>query len=211
MKLLINGQDTKRSMSNDTAIVEALQLVQDEYVPNNEVVTTVLVDDQALTVELLEQWKDKTVNDFSEANIKTATRCSYAACGLQTMAAELSKTEKLRELIAEMIIQGKTQSAMETLTEYLTTWNAVHNTLGSACRVMDLSPETLEFFDDSGISHSVNDIICDLTRQLDELRTALAANDLVLVGDIVDYEFGDICSLWQKMLCRLADIFDPQM
>jgi hypothetical protein len=47
-----------------------------------------------------------------------------------------------------------------------------------------------------------------LSEQLGQLKGALEAGDLVLLGDILDYEFGPITESWQEMLEQLADRFE---
>ena len=40
--------------------------------------------------------------------------------------------------------------------------------------------------------------------------SALEAGDLVLLGDILDYEFSDLTDIWHDMLMQLANQFEPQ-
>ena len=79
--------------------------------------------------------------------------------------------------------------------------------------MMEIELESLEVFDqeNNGGPKAVPVIerVGQLTEQLEQIRGALEAGDLVLLGDILDYEFGDLTRQWEDMLKQLAAQFSP--
>ena len=97
---------------------------------------------------------------------------------------------------------------------YLQTWDAVQQNLSSAARLMDVEIDSLVVFDNSNPSspqeRSVSEHIGLLAEQLGQVKSALEAGDLVLLGDILDYEFSDLTDTWHNMLLQLAAQFNPR-
>jgi len=214
MKLQINGQKIEASSAENATLSEVLQMVQVDYVSDSEVITTILVDGEHLTPEQLSDWKDRSIEDFYGADVEVMPRNVFAANGLRVAATQLQQTAPQREEIVELIQHGNSQQAMSILGDYLAVWNTIHQTLGCAARLMNIELENLEIFDQSATDttqgQAVMEHVNNLSGQLEEIKSALEAGDLVLLGDILDYEFGDLTDIWQNMLSRLANQFDPQ-
>ena len=215
MKILINGQEFKDDcLDNNPTLGELMVAIQQEHVPQGNVVTEISVDGDALTAELLKDWKGRTIDQFKEIHIATEARNSYAAYGLRLAAENLHQNALLREQIVQHIAQGHSQEAMESFANYLQAINGAQQTLVSACHLMEVEPDSLEIFDQtagaSPQSQSVGDYINRLTDLLEQVKDALSAGDMVLLGDILEYEFADLPEKWHRMLSQLAEQFYPK-
>jgi len=214
MRLLVNGKDVAGGLDKGLTFGGALQAIEERHVGDQEVISSILVDSEPLTAEQLSLWKDRGVEEFQEVQVETKSRSSFAAEGLRLISRVLSESSTQRDEIVEHLGQGRSERALQMLPEYLQVWNAVQQNLGSAVRLMDLEIESLEVFDqqESGIAKPwpVSEAIDKLSEQLGQVKCALEAGDLVLLGDILDYEFSDLTEGWQDMLRQLADQFEPQ-
>jgi len=212
MKLLVNGQEM--SMEEGITFGRALQAIEGRHVGDQEVISVILVDDEPLTPERLYLWKDRGVEEFQQVRVETKSRSSFAAEGLRLISQVLSESATQRDEIVEHLGQGRSERALKMLPEYLQVWNAVQQNLGSAVRLMDLEIESLEVFDRQGSgtpgTWPVSEAVDKLSEHLGQVKSALEAGDLVLLGDILDYEFSDLSEEWQDMLRQLADQFEPQ-
>ena len=103
MKFQINGREIEETLAKDTILSEALQTIQDSYVSDSEVITTILVDGEHLTPDQLTNWKDRSIEEFDEANVEIMPRNSFAASGLRVVATQLQETAAKREEIVELI------------------------------------------------------------------------------------------------------------
>ncbi len=163
---------------------------------------------------MLGERRPEKLRGISLALAALSCKLSVAAPGLRTIHEHLAQSAGQREDIVEGVQQGQAQEAMEALGDYLQVWNAVQATLASACRLMNIKPEDLELFESSVVQNpqlkSFSSYLDELTNQLTEVKNALEAGDLVMLGDILDYEFGDLTEVWQHLLLQIAEQFDPQ-
>ena len=139
---------------------------------------------------------------------------SVDACtGLRLIAKELESKSKLRDQIVSDLAQGQVAEAMQKLTDYLQIWNMVQKNLGSAARLLDIELDSFEIYDCSDPQTpqvlTVGERVKQLIEQLDQVKSAIEAGDLVLMGDIMDYEFPALTETWRDMLEQLADQFEP--
>lgn len=214
MKLLVNGEDVNNALPENATLADALQAIEDNNVADSDVITSVLIDGEPLTAERLSIWKGRSVDEFSEADVEIKPRSSFAAEALQLIADRLLESSSQRDQIVELLGRGRSGEAVQMLPGYLQTWDAVQQNLASATRLMNIEIESLVVFDNSDPSspqeRSVSEQIGLLAEQLGQVKSAIEAGDLVLLGDIIDYEFSTLTDTWHNMLLQLAAQFNPQ-
>ena len=132
MKLMVNGREVSDSLPADATLVDALTSIEKAHVTDDMVIAAVTVDGEPLTAERLSIWKDRPATDFTEANIELKSRKTFAASALRLIAGGLQESTRDRDQIAELLSQGQSQQALELLTGYIQTWNAVQLNLDSA-------------------------------------------------------------------------------
>lgn len=209
MRLLLNGEELEGVMPAQATLAGALQAVQDQEIPADHVIAGIWIDDDPLTAELLSQWKDRPAEEFSEARIEAASRNALAANGLRILGEGLHESKADREKIVDCLCQGRSSEAMGLLNDYLQIWLGVQQTIAGACRLVQIPLEQLEI-DRPADCPPADELINHLAEELQQLKSALEAGDFVLVGDILDYEFGGITENFQIILDRLADQIEPQ-
>ena len=212
MKLLLNDQEVTDTVPGNATLGAALTTVQELHISADEVISTILVDDEPLTADLLAEWKNRPVEEFGRVQIEAPKRNLLASQGLRLLSQGLSESNEQREEIVDHICQGRHTQAMELLTGYLNLWDSIQQSLGSAARLIEVDLDSLEIYEPTGNDEvqRVADRIHQLSEQLKQLQDALEAQDLVLLGDILEYEFGPLTEAWQQMLEQLADRFEDQ-
>jgi len=212
MKLLLNDEELTAAVSQDATLGATLATVQQCHIAEDHVISAVWVDGEQLTAERLSIWKDRPVGDFSETRIDAPLRNALAADGLRMIAQGLTDSANQREQIVDDICQGRAADAMAKLTSYLDVWNTTQQSTASVCSLLELDVDTAGLESPSADPpvepQLIGEKIDQLADQLQELKSALEANDLVLVGDILDYEFGEITENWREMLEKMAGQFD---
>lgn len=212
MKLTLNNCELEGFLDDEATLGEALTMVQQERLNDDQVVAAIWVDGEPLTAERLSIWKDRSVDDFSEATIEAPGRKTYAAQGLRTIAAKLHDSAAQREELTDHFSQGRANEGLAQFTDYLQVWSTVQQSLASVGRMLELDFDTLEFQCDAAAGQStetVGEQIEKLSEQLSEVKSALGAHDMVLLSDILDYEFPDLTHAWTDMLNQLAQDIDP--
>jgi hypothetical protein len=208
MKLLLNEQEITPSLPESATLGSAL-LAAEEQINEDEVIATIHVDGEPLTAELLSEWKNRPVEDFCETRIEAPKRQLLATQGLRLLAQGLVESNTDRLEITEHLCQGRPAEAMHLLPEYLKIWHATPQSLASAARLLHVDLDAQEIYnpqDDQPIR--IADAIAQLTEQLAQVKAALEAQDLVMLSDILDYEFSPLTELWQNLLEQFADRFD---
>jgi len=215
MKLLLNGQRLDNIQPEPETLGAALFAVQEQHIREDQVISTIRVDGEPLTAELLAEWKNRSVDDFDEAHIEATTRNLLAARGLIILADGLAASKTDRDEIVDHLRQGRSSEAMTMLNSYLQIWSGTQQSLLSAVRLLEIDIESIEIYrpdSESGEPKvgSLNDVLDSLTNNLKEIKSALEAQDMVLLGDILEYEFVPLTENWRDMLTQLADRFENQ-
>ncbi len=212
MKLLLNGHQLEGLINNGTTLGAALRVVQEEQVGDDSVISAIWVDGEPLTADTLNRWKDRPVGDFQETRVDAPSKTAWAASGLRTLAEGLAASHADREDIVTHIHQGRSTEAMQHLPAYLRVWDGLQQSLSSVGRLLDMDLSGLELFaQQQGLDHwqptFVVDHIHDLSAKLAEIKQALEASDLILLADVLAYEFADLTENWQGLLDELAERF----
>ena len=212
MKLLLNDKEVTETVPENASLGAALMAVQEQHIGQDEVISTIVVDDEPLTADLLSAWKNRPVEEFGSVQIEAPKRNLLASQGLRLLSEGLSESNEQREEIVDHICQGRHRQAMEMLTGYLSLWDSIQQSLGSAARLIEVELDSLEVYESAGSDKvmRVADRIHQLTEQLKQLQDALQAEDQVLLGDILEYEFGPVTDDWRQMLEQLADRFESE-
>ncbi len=207
MKITINDNPIDRSFSDKMHLGDVLNIIQSDMVSSQDVITTIHINGQELQAGQLTEWQDRFLCEFKSINIEIMAKTLFASSGLRIMAGHLEESEALRNQVVDALAQGQSQKAMQLLSDYLQLWDMVQKTLISACHLMDVDLENTDF-EIEGIK--VSEVIARLTEQLEQIKMTLEAGDSVMLGDIMDYEFGEICEGWCVVMHQLSDQFEQR-
>jgi len=210
MNLLVNNQKIQNLPGRTDILPALLQAVQDNCVAAEEVITCVLVDGQTLTAQQLSDWQKRPADEFGEIHVTIEPRKVFASRGLRKMASELARTTEDRRQILDYMANGNNTEAMAALGDFLQTWHTTQQALDSACRLMNADLDSLEIRGKSPKKKKlpVTDYINLLSEQLNKVKSALDANDMVLLSDIFEYELADVTEQWLDLLIQLAEKFE---
>lgn len=212
MNLLVNNQNAQDLIGQNDTLSAVLQNVQENCVASQEVITSVLIDDQALTAQQLSEWQKRPADEFGEIHVTVESRNTFASRGLREMATELTHAGQYRAQMVDYIADGNSTEAMTILGDYMQTWHTTQQALNSVCRLMDTDPSSLQIFNSNSPKKQkpVADYINLLSEQLNKVKSALDAKDMVLLGDILEYEIEEVSDSWQNLLLQLAEKFENE-
>ena len=211
MKVVLNGHEVTDAFGADETLGRALLVVQDQHIDQARVISTITLDGEPLTAQNLSEWKDRPVQDFREAQIDAPQKDELASHSLRILAQGLEESHQDREDLVKLVHQGRSEQAIQQLTGYLRIWESLQQSLGSVERLLDIDLNETEVFsvkppqDADWETTRVVDLIRLLSSRLDDMKQALEATDLVLLGDILDYDFADLTRDWNAVLVELAD------
>ncbi|MCP4246643.1 MAG: hypothetical protein GY778_06310 [bacterium] len=115
----------------------------------------------------------------------------------------LADTESLREQVVDDLTRGQTEQARTGLGECLKNWSQVHQAVTQSIAFLKLDPGTLMVGD-----RSLDAAINAVGEQLTLVKDALLAGDDVMLADVLQYEFDEVCTVWnaaiEAILGRIA-------
>jgi hypothetical protein len=112
----------------------------------------------------------------------------------------LDDSPTLCERIADLLDEGNQEAAMGEFRRFLELWKQVQQTLVISAEALDTD---LDAFEVDG--HHLTDVLEQIKTRLAELKDAMEQGDLVLVGDILRYEFDEPFANWTTLLNHLRD------
>ncbi len=204
MKLMINDHEITNKMPEGVDLAHALQIIQDEFVGQNEIISYITIDEEPLSSERLSIWKDRPLEDFEETRVEVQSRKDLAANALRLIAERLRESADHRNQIAEHIGRGSGTEALNLMPAYMQVWQAVQQNLASAIRLLEIDAQSWEI----SPGENILDKIKGLTEQLEQVKMAVESGDLVLMADILDYEFSEQTDIWVKLLNDQAELFE---
>lgn len=203
MKLMLNDSELDVSFPADASLGSVLLNVQDNDIMDNQVLASIWIDGDELTADRLSEWRDRPISDFSEAKIEAPSRNEMALLGLCSVIDALNDSITHRNKLVDDICQGRAGQAVGDLSDYLSTWNGLQQTIGSVTRLLEVEISGLEEYCQE-LGSPLEEQVQNLNEQLTELKSALEAGDLVLIGDIIEYEFGELTSNWVETLEQIG-------
>ena len=212
MEVYINSEPIEVAIDPEDSLADVLSMVQSNLIDQGDIVTGILIDGEVVDPDILAELKSQPSGEFGEVILSVRPANKFAAEGLMTISMHLENSIGLRKEVVDFLQQGNSQDAMVKLNEYVTFWAGLQSTLGSACRLLGVDVAELEVFDtDGNDGQMVMTFVNTLSEQLNEIKSALESGDFVLLGDILEYEFGDLTDDWLGILQKLALQFDPEV
>ncbi len=196
MDILLNGQPIEsNAMSPETTLEQALRTVQADHCDDDSVIVTFSCDGAEVPAEAMSAALEKTVDSFGLLDVVTGAKASLVADAMAQSAQCIDESDTARERIAELLTEGKTTEASQTLGECFAVWQQIHQAVAQSIQMLDIDIED---------SHVNGDPIASLITRpketLLQIKGALESQDFVLLADILQYEFGEVTQSWHKLV-----------
>ncbi len=181
MELFVNGNKLDITLENEKTVGDVLKSFEEECAKNN-----------ATTIQIVLNGKKVEANDFDsicaqELSEKTKLELTVVSQdeirdSLKTKAEESeSLSEELLKLSAQL--QGGKDKESSILISKLADF------IDGFCRTASLSSLFPEFYQTISIDEkSLNDFFADFSPILNDFEQAIASKDVVLMGDLAEYE-----------------------
>jgi len=110
----------------------------------------------------------------------------------------LAATESTIQNVADLFTQGQTNDAIQSLGQCLRVWQQVHAAVAQSIQMLGVDPGVTTIRD-----ASLTDAIAMPKDVLRQVKSALEAQDHVLLADILQYEFSEVTEQWHDIIARL--------
>ncbi len=181
MELFVNGNKLDITLENEKTIGEVLKSFEEECEKNNATTIQIILNGKNIDADHFDEACSKPISDETkieltvvyQEEIKNALKSEEESCN--------SLSEKLLELSAQLQT-GKDKEASLLI-------SSLADLIDRFCRTATLSSLFPEFYNKILIDgKNLNDFFADFSPILNDFEQAIASKDVVLMGDLAEYE-----------------------
>lgn len=162
-------------------------------------VVSVAVNGHRFGEDDLESGLAQTLAADDQVDLESSGCCEVAAAALRQAADELAQSCRTQEQIAAALGGSGASGAVRQIGELVRTWSGCSKVVAQCSRLLgrNLAEQEVE-------GRRAGEILNELIKKLSALRDALAARDMVVLGDLMRYELPPLCQAWRGVLLSLA-------
>ena len=192
--IVIDGRQSAISLNSFANLEEVLVKVMEEEVVENNIITDVLVNDEAFSELYPHQAEDIRTDEIKRVEVRTISMEEMAADVTQELLTVGKIMQTGSKRIAELFRQGDTAESLELL--------------------QDLFEVTRGFLETTNILHSrfpaqnvekLALVTSRLQEMLDEVAEVLQDQDWLLLADLFEFEFSPACEEWNGIIGDIAN------
>jgi hypothetical protein len=205
VQILLDGQIQDITQPPAGTLAEVLEQIRDRLRNTGRMIVTVQCDGQELNPDLLESRLNEPVDNFQQIDFQTETPRTLANDALQYARELTGQIETLTSETVDTINQGRVGESMDAMGQLFRKWNDVYQAVYNVCSLMQIDPSEIHLDQETG-----GEMLTDLVRQLQEVKTALENKDFVLLADVLGYELGPAAEKMGKMMDILQQNLSDQ-
>ncbi len=199
MKIFVDDQPYEPAGGRDQTLGQLAQEVGVADAAHPRLVVNIHCDGQPLPEEDMEQMLARPIAQYETLELITQPLGPLVAGTLAEASARLAEADQARGQIAELLTQGNWEPAFQQLQSLFGAWRQVQEAVLLSSQALNAPLDELRVEDRSVIE------VFDLFKKLlGELKEAMVARDLVLVADILQYEFEQPFACWRSLLEQLG-------
>ncbi len=203
MAITLDQKQVDTQSSPMATLADALNWAQDHMSGSGRIIVKVVVDGQELSGQEISQGASFSIQDRS-VQFETANQKDLSLKLLGKMHALIQFLAAQHQSIAGNLEKGQQAIAMKQLGEVLTAWQQVHMAYSGLINMLKIDLSLLAVGERSGES-----LVQDFSNQLREISNALKNKDMVLLGDILQYEMDGAIQNWNLLLAATLAVVDP--
>lgn len=183
------------SLTPDATVADLLNLAKDRLGGTGAVLVGLRRDQVDVPADELEKMLRQPVSDFTGLQLLSDRPERIVLEALRQVRAAFVDTFAEIQSATELLAVGKVTGAMQTLAVCVEVWGRTHTAIIQAGLLISIDFDELEIG-----GHRIAHWLGELAAKLRDLKAAVEARDLVLLGDILRYELDDTLQQWERML-----------
>lgn len=199
MIVTLDGNRVEQQFDGDGTLQAVIDAVRAEQMPDRLVVGVSLNGQECGDDELAERLT-QPVADIEQIDLQSGDPAALGADALHTVADQLKLVAEQQQAIADQLARGEVAEGVTRVGEFVQVWQRVQQVLMQICQLTGRN-----LLEEQVAGATVNSHLSDVLDRLRELRDALECQDMVLLGDLIQYETPSICNTWHDLLHALAD------
>ncbi len=198
MDIFINDDKLDAPTSDEQTVQDAVMLIQESHCPKGHIVMGIMCDGVPVEGGKMAEAMARPAVELERLDVITSTKESLVTDAMVQAAATLQETENACQRVAELVSEGKSQEAVVLLGQCLSVWQQIHEAVAKSIAMLDLDADSVTIRDESLAA-----ILGKPKGVLLQLKSALEAQDHVLLADILQYEFSEVTDSWHAVISML--------
>lgn len=198
MIVTLDGEKLEQG-TNGTTLRGLLDRVRSEHL-GDRLIVSVAVDGETLSDDQLQVQLGAPVSDGVQIDLETGERGPLVCDALRGLAQEFHNAIATNQQLVDRLNAGQIAEGVRGVADIVQLWQMCHRTIGQCSGLLET--DLTQLVTDGA---TLDSRLQTLIEKLGELREALEAQDIVLLGDIVQYELTPLCETWHQVLNGLAE------
>lgn len=198
MEIFLDDKRVDAAFIGSHTLEEALRHVQMSLCDPNDMVLGLRCDGCDIKPDAMTEALQKPAASFERVEIFTGPKGQLVTDAMTQASACLEETKDACGRVAELLIEGKSVEAAETLVDCLRVWQQIHEAMAKSIEMLAIDPDRTMINDEP-----LSTLIAKPKEVLLQVKAALQARDNVLLADILQYEFGEVLLNWHQMIAKL--------
>ncbi len=199
MIITVDGRVVEHAARPGCTLQELIDgLLQSEL--EERLVIAISFDGRRLGDEELTDRLRQPLPENTQLALESSTPAQLVASVLQSLATGFADAAGAFPDIADRLAGDDAPAAIHEVGRSLETWQTCYRALAQCGSLLQR-----DLLEGRCGDRSMSVYIAELTDKLNELRRALEARDVVLLGDLVRYELPPLAKQWQDLLTHLAE------
>jgi len=199
MELYVDDCRTDPGVGPSAPLSDVVDAVKERSVERRRLIVSIACDGMDVTGQGFADKLAQPAEGYGRIDMHTAEPEALVQEALVTAGRLLDASEQAIAQVVEMLAQGKAGVALPRLAECCQAWLQVHEGICNAIAVLDIDPEGLELD-----GRALPELMAEPLERLQQLKETVEAQDHVLLGDILTYEFPGAISSWRTLIDAVA-------
>ncbi len=181
MQVIVNNQEIQISLEDEKTLGDFLKAFEQNCADNDATIIGIAVNDEQLSADTMEKSFILSLDEVSKVELSTVSSTDIAG-SLKDLAKQSGNIADNLCTISMLYQAGKDKEASAFITEFADFFNGF-------CRTISLSSLFPKTYGTLRIENlEISQFLSDFSQLLSDFEKALKDNDIVLIGDLAEYE-----------------------
>ena len=198
MDIFINDDKLDTPTCDEQTVQDVVKCIQQHHCPSGHIVMGIMCDGMPVEAGKMAAAMARPLIELERLDVITSTKEALVTDAMVQASATLQDTEDSCQRVAELVSEGKSQEGVELLGKCLSVWQQIHEAVAKSIAMLELDADAVTIRDEP-----LGVIIGKPRGVLLQMKSALEAQDHVLLADILQYEFSEVTDSWHAVISML--------
>jgi hypothetical protein len=174
---------------------EAVRGLQSDVCPADRLIVRIRCDGHDISGDQMKDMLEKPIGSFDNVELFTSTKGRLVADAMNHAAISLDETNEASHHAGELLSEGNAVEGIQRLGECLHVWQQIHDAIAKSIALLEIDAEEVHVQDEplSRVLGKPRDVLM-------QVKQALEVRDLVLLADVLLYDFEEVTDQWRRII-----------